>query len=307
MIELPETSTLLTEERGGVVHVTLNRPERKNALSVQMIEDLLAVFGALGSLPELRAVVLRGQGGTFCAGADLKDAPSARGDAQADSGIAPALRGGTMADGGIAPALRGGTMADPKQASARANRRFGDVLRLVSAVPAPVVVVAEGSVMGGGFGLVCVSDVALALANARFGLPETGLGLIPAQIAPFVLQRVGLTEARRLMLTGARFDGAEAARLGLVHEVHADLAGLEAALARTLAQIKRCAPRANAATKRLVLGALGRERELPAVLDEAAQVFAEAQIGDEAREGTRAFVEKRVPSWAETADPNPKR
>jgi isohexenylglutaconyl-CoA hydratase len=150
--------------------------------------------------------------------------------------------------------------------------------------------------MGGGFGLCCVSDVALALGDARFGLPETGLGLIPAQIAPFVVQRVGLTQARRLMLTGAKLDGKEAARLGLVHEICDDIAALDAALARTLTQIRRCAPRANAATKRLVLDTLGRD--LASALDQASLVFAEASAGDEAREGTLAFVQKRLPEWA---------
>ena len=167
----------------------------------------------------------------------------------------------------------------------------------VSAAPQPVIAAVEGSVMGGGIGIVCASDVALASADARFGLPETGLGLIPAQIAPFVVQRVGLTHARRLMVTGARVDAAEAVQLGLVHELCADSAALDAALERVLEQIRRCAPRANAATKQLVLNASGRALET--VLDEAALVFADASLGEEAREGTLAFVQKRLPKWAE--------
>jgi isohexenylglutaconyl-CoA hydratase len=141
-----------------------------------------------------------------------------------------------------------------------------------------------------------VADVALCLRDARFGLPETGLGLIPAQIAPFVVQRIGLTQARRLMLTGARFDGVEAARLGLAHEVCEDALALEAALEATLTQIRRCAPLANGATKRLLLSVRGKP--LADVLDDAALVFAAASLGEEAREGTLAFVEKRLPKWA---------
>jgi isohexenylglutaconyl-CoA hydratase len=151
--------------------------------------------------------------------------------------------------------------------------------------------------MGGGFGIVCASDVALASRDARFGLPETGLGLIPAQIAPFVVQRVGLTHARRLMVTGARLSGEEAAKLGVVHELCDDSAALDATLERVLGQIRRCAPQANAATKKLVLGAPGRP--LDAVLDEAALVFADASLSEEAREGAQAFVQKRLPKWAE--------
>jgi isohexenylglutaconyl-CoA hydratase len=275
MIELPQTETLLTAVTEGVLHVTLNRPDRRNALSPRMIDELLTVLGIASSTTGLRALVLRGAGGNFCAGADIK---------------------GMQAPRGAGGSAESSASADPKQASARANRRFGELMTAVSDVPLPVIALIEGSVMGGGFGLVCVSDVALALRDARFGLPETGLGLIPAQIAPFVVQRVGLTQARRLMLTGARFDGTEAARLGLVHEVCDDAPALEAALAQVLGQIRRCAPGANAATKQLLLRSLGRD--LQTVLDDAAQVFAEASLGDEAREGTLAFVEKRLPTWA---------
>jgi isohexenylglutaconyl-CoA hydratase len=276
MIALPKTETLLTTIREGVLYVTLNRPERRNAMSPRMVDELVAVFATLAGDVELRAIVLRGAGGTFCAGADIKEMAAPRGEPSA----------GQDQQG-----------SDPKQALARANRLFGVAMSAVSAAGPPVVALAEGAVMGGGFGLVCVCDVALALRDARFGLPETGLGLIPAQIAPFVVQRIGLTQARRLMLTGARFDGMEAARLGLVHEVCDDVAALEAALERVLAQIRRCAPAANAATKRLILETLGLD--LPSALDEAARVFAEAAAGDEAREGTLAFVQKRLPKWAQ--------
>lgn len=282
MTALPTTQTLLVEARDGVLHVTLNRPDRRNALSARMVEELIAVFAAADQDAGLRAVVLRGAGGSFCAGADVKDMNSTQAAQAAQPG---------GADGAAQPA------ADPRPALAKNNRRFGDLTAAVNACAHPVVAVVEGSVMGGGIGLVCASDVAIARADARFGLPETGLGIIPAQIAPFVLQRIGFTHARRLMLTGARLSGVEAARVGLVHEVCADDAALEAALARVLAEIRRCAPRANAATKQLLLHALGREPV--SVLDHAARVFAEAAAGDEAREGTLAFVQKRLPKWAE--------
>jgi isohexenylglutaconyl-CoA hydratase len=271
-MRLPETKSLLLSLEQGVLRVTLNRPERKNALSPQMIDELIATVVAANAAPELRAIVLRGAGGTFCAGADIKEM------AKRDSA-------------GTQP-------SDPQQAVAaiaRSNRVFGELVSVVRGAAAPVVAVVEGAVMGGGFGLVCASDIALALDGARLGMPETGLGLLPAQIAPFVVERIGLTQARRLMLTGARIDGREAARLGLVHEAYADVEALEQALARVLEQIRRCAPRANAATKRLVLSAPGRA--LGGVLDEAAQLFAEASVGDEAREGMLAFLEKRAPKW----------
>lgn len=266
---LPEFSTLLLRSDAGVLHVTLNRPDRKNALSATMIDELLETFGAVASAVQPRAVVLRGAGGTFCAGADIKDMPKSR----------------------LAEA------SDPKRAVAQGNRRFGEVLSAAQSVAAPLLVVAEGAVLGGGFGLVCVSDIAFGLPSARFGLPETGLGVIPAQIAPFVVRRVGPTQARRLMLTGARFAAEEAQRLGILHEVCADEAALETSLKRTLAEIRRCGPQANASTKRL-LGSV-EQTDVKSALDLAAQVFAEAQLGPEAKEGTQAFLEKRLPAWAQ--------
>lgn len=265
---LPEFSTLLLRLEAGVLHVTLNRPERKNALSPKMMDDLLEAFTWVPSVMKPRAIVLRGAGGTFCAGADIKEMSKQR---AADP-------------------------TNPKRSVAIGNRRFGEVLCAVQAVPMPLIVIAEGAVLGGGFGLVCVSDIAFGLPSARFGLPETGLGVIPAQIAPFVVQRVGSVQARRLMLTGARFDAAQALALGMIHEVCADEAALEASLNRTLTDIRRCAPRANAATKQLLRSVDSCALEL--ALDIAAQVFAEAQLGPEAKEGTQAFLEKRLPAWA---------
>jgi isohexenylglutaconyl-CoA hydratase len=268
MIRLPETTTLLLRIDDGVLYVTLNRPERRNALSPAMLEELLSTFAALGNHRELRAIVLRGAAHTFCAGADVKE-------------------------------MRDRMSDDPKERKrtiARANRRLGDLLLAVEAAASPLITVIEGNVLGGGIGLVCASDVALAVADARFGLPETGLGLVPAQIAPFVVQRIGITHARRLMLTGARMNAREAERLGLVHFVYDDVAALDAAVSGVLTDIRRCAPGANAHTKRLLFSIL--DRELSGSLDLAAQVFAEASIGDEAREGTLAFLEKRPPRWA---------
>jgi len=268
-MRLPETSTLLLREHNSVLEIVLNRPDRKNALSPLMVDELLSVFSAVLAQAQLRAIVLRGAAHTFCAGADVKE-----------------MQAPLPAD-----------LRERKRVIARANRRLGDLLLAVEATAQPVITIAEGAVLGGGIGLVCASDVALASEEARFGLPETGIGLVPAQIAPFVVQRIGFTHARRLMLTGARISAHEAERVGLVHEVFPDSAGLEAGLARVLSDIRRCAPGANARTKRLLFSTL--DRELSATLDLAAQMFAEASVSDEAQEGTLAFLAKRPPRWAE--------
>lgn len=267
---LPATETLDLREEGFVLHVTLNRPDTRNAMSLQMTQELRAVFSAIENNETIRVVVLRGTNGHFCAGGDIKDMAGARMRA-ADHGS--------------------------HDAYIDLNRAFGHMITQVNHAPQVVIALLEGAVLGGGFGLACVSDIAIAVEGAQFGLPETGLGIIPAQIVPFVVQRIGMTQARRLALLGARFNGTEAARLGIVHQVVADTAALETALADTLAQVKKCAPLANRITKAL-LHRVGHE-PLESLLDDAAQQFARAVAGPEGAEGTMAFVQKRPATWAE--------
>lgn len=271
-MSFPETETLLVEPSDHVLHITLNRPKARNAMSLKMVKELMAVFESVQALEHIRAIVLRGADGHFCAGGDIKDMAGAR----------MAAGSKTAAD------------ADPFY---ELNREFGRMITYANQIPQVLIVVTEGAVLGGGFGLACISDVALSAADAKFGLPETGLGIPPAQIAPFVVTRIGLTQARRLALLGARFNGQEAKELGIVHEAHATPEALEQALENVLSQVKRCAPGANRITKALILG-VGIE-PLDTLLDSAAQSFSKAVQGKEGQEGTMAFVQKRRPSWAE--------
>ncbi|MBD9578076.1 enoyl-CoA hydratase/isomerase family protein [Pseudomonas sp. PDM23] len=262
---LPNCETLLLERDGGVLHVTLNRPDSRNAMSLAMVGELLAVLAAVRDDRAVRAIVLRGAGGHFCAGGDIKDMAGAR--------------------------------AAGPDAYAALNRAFGGLLEEAQAQPQVLVAVLEGAVLGGGFGLACVSDIALAAVDAQFGLPETSLGILPAQIAPFVVKRIGLTQARRLALTAARFDGREALRLGLVHACADSADNLGEQLAQTIDHVRRCAPGANAATKALLLAT--ESEALGPLLDDAARQFAAAVTGAEGAEGTLAFVQKRKPNWAQ--------
>lgn len=270
-MNLPETKNVLLTLDKGVLHLTFNRPDTRNALSVGLLADIVTTFDAIRDSREVRAVVLRGAGGNFCAGGDIKDMAQVR-----------------MAQN------KAGDGDDP---AATYNRKFGTLLRKVNEAPQATIAICEGAVLGGGFGLACVADVAFAHADATFGLPETGLGLVPAQIAPFVVQRIGLSQARRLGVCGGRFKGEEARRLGIVHDVFRDDAGLQALLAETLKQIIRCAPNANAVTKEIMLKV--GEVELDPLLDQAAKKFSEAIRSAEGAEGTAAFIEKRLPKWAE--------
>ncbi|MCA9682449.1 MAG: enoyl-CoA hydratase/isomerase family protein [Myxococcales bacterium] len=270
--ELPTTKHLALERQGSVLHLSFNRPEARNAMSFAMVEEIVAVFDAIEDTQEIRVVVLRGAGGNFCAGGDIKDMAKVR--------MMPA------------PEEVGG----PDDPMAVANRKFGTMLSLVEAAPQAVVAVVEGAAMGGGFGLACVADVTLARSDAKFRLPETSLGIPPAQIAPFIVRRIGLTQARRLAVTGGRLDGDQAKAIGLVHESYADAEALETGLAQTLADIRRCAPGAVAITKDLVISALSENLEV--LLDRGARDFARAIRSAEGMEGTMAFVEKREPKWA---------
>ncbi|MGF6223384.1 enoyl-CoA hydratase/isomerase family protein [Pseudomonas frederiksbergensis] len=264
MNTLPVCQTLLLERHNGVLHITLNRPDSRNAMSLQMVAELRAVLAAVRDDRQVRALVIGGAGGHFCAGADIKDMANAR--------------------------------AQGQTAYRELNRAFGALLEETQHAPQVVITVLQGAVLGGGFGLACVSDIAMADHQAQFGLPETSLGLLPAQIAPFVVQRIGLTQARRLALTAARFDGNQARRMGLVHFVEHDPQALAERLDEVLAHVLCCAPGANAATKKLLLASAAQLSD--GLLDQAAEWFSEAVTGDEGVEGTMAFVQKRKPGWA---------
>jgi isohexenylglutaconyl-CoA hydratase len=233
-------------------------------MSLQMVAELRAVLAAVRDDRQVRALVIGGAGGHFCAGADIKDMANAR--------------------------------AQGQTAYRELNRAFGALLEETQHAPQVVITVLQGAVLGGGFGLACVSDIAMADHQAQFGLPETSLGLLPAQIAPFVVQRIGLTQARRLALTAARFDGNQARRMGLVHFVEHDPQALAERLDEVLAHVLCCAPGANAATKKLLLASAAQLSD--GLLDQAAEWFSEAVTGDEGVEGTMAFVQKRKPGWA---------
>ncbi len=259
---------LLIERRKSVVIATLNRPQAKNALNAEILDGLFALADLLAIDASARALVLRGAGGTFCAGGDIKEFAS------------------QMMAADPLPGER-----DPVEIS---NRRFGDLLLKLDALPQVVVSVVEGAAFGGAMGFIAVSDVAIAAPDARFSLSETTLGLVPAQIGPFVVRKIGLFNSRRLALTGARFGAEEALRTGFVDEVHVNI---DAALIETLNAIGRCEPAANAATKRVFNNA-ARSVD-PRELDAAAKEFARCLRGA-GRRGAAAFASRQSPDWAET-------
>lgn len=252
---------ILVEDTNNVLYVTLNSPELRNPLSDVVLDRLMQITRNIRK--GLRAVVLRGAGGMFCAGGDIKQFKSA---------------------------LQGA----PAEEIARYNRRYGDILRRLNEIPVPVISAVEGAAIGGGMGLAAIADITIAERNAKFALTETKLGLPPAQICAFVVDRIGTHNARRLMLTAARFGVEEAVRIGLVDEVTDDV---DSAIKATLDSISLCGPDANAMTKQLV--AATQKMPLDELLDYAAEMFAAAMLSAEACEGVQSFIDRREPAWAE--------
>lgn len=245
---------------------TLNAPATRNALTDEMVWALRAACERAQCDTALRAVVLRGAGGHFCAGGSLGSFASAIGRPHGE---------------GIDPLIA-------------VNREFGHLLQALSALPQVLIAAVQGSAMGGGVGLVCCADHVLAATDAQFATPEVTLGIVPAQIAPFVLRRLGPAAARRCLLTGERWDAATAQRAGLVDEVVAG--DMEAAVQAAIARHAAAAPQAVAATKRLLLAQA--DTPLPALLDEAAMAFAQALRGPEAPQGLAAFAARKAPPWS---------
>lgn len=261
-----EASTLELARDGDWLTVWLNRPASRNALSAEMAAELLQALEAAAPDRTLRGVTLRGRGGVFCAGGDLKAfrALAAGGTVQRDEVV-------------------------------QQNLDAGALFERVNTLPQVVVVLVEGAAMAGGLGLACCADLVAVTGAAQFALTETTLGIPPAQIAPLVAARIGLPAARRLMLTAARFGGDEARSLGLADCVVDDAAALDAWEAQVRAQVRGCAAGANAATKEILLA--GRRLSGEHLRHYAAERFADCLVGPEGREGLQAFIEKRRPAW----------
>ncbi len=262
------TDRLLVERTGPdglVARVTLTRPEVHNAFDASLIADLRAAFAALAREPatRLRAVVLAGAGPSFCAGADITW-------------------------------MRASLSLD-REANEHDAMAMAEMFETIDTCPAPLVVRVHGAVLGGGMGLCAVADLVIAESGTRFGFTETRLGVIPAVIAPFVIAKIGESNARALFPTARRFDAVRAQRIGLVHEVVEGEAALDAAVESALADLLAAGPTAARAAKSIV-----REvRGLPhgSAKWHTARVIATQRRSEEAQEGSRAFLEKRRPAW----------
>lgn len=249
---------------GPVLHIGLNRPDSHNALNAELIREISDCFEKLSNDEQVRAIVLSGEGRSFCAGADIA------------------------------------YMRDTAEFSYEENledaRSLASMFRAVEECPKPVVAKVRGAAIGGGAGLVAAADVVVAEEDTVFSFSEVRLGIAPATIAPFVVRKVGLSHSRRLFLTGERFGADRAREIGLVHEVASE-DELDDVVRRTVGQLLKGGPEALAVIKALL-------RELgEATPEEATELMAhriaDLRTGEEGQEGLGAFIEKREPFWRE--------
>lgn len=254
---------LVTTAGNGVATITMNRGDVHNAFNEDVIAGLTEAFRSVGADPEVRAVLLRGVGKSFSAGADLSWMKRMAGYSHEEN-LTDAMGLATM-------------------------------LRTLDECPKPTVAVVQGPAFGGGVGLVSACDIAIGVETASFALTEVKLGIIPATISPYVIAAIGERACRRFFLTGERFPAAEAYRLGLLHEV-TTVDGLEAAVEKTVRNLLDCGPAAQSAAKELIR-AVARRPLSDAVVRDTAERIAHQRASAEGKEGVGAFLDKRNPSW----------
>ena len=254
---------LLLDTHAGVTTVTLNRPDVRNAFNDEVIAELTAVFLELGKRPEVRCVVLAGNGPAFCAGADLN----------------------------WMKRMAGYTREENLEDASGLAR----MLEVIYTCPKPTIAGVQGDVFAGGTGLVVACDIAVSVDSAQFCLSETRLGLIPATISPYVVRAMGARAAHRWVLTAERFSAAEAHRIGFVHEV-VPQAQLDAKVQDIATALVNAGPNAVKASKQLVQDVADREIT-PGLIRRTVEGIADIRVSEEGREGVKSFLEKRKPNW----------
>jgi methylglutaconyl-CoA hydratase len=253
---------LIIERSGGVERVTLNRPDVRNAFNEHVIAELTAWARGAHDDASLRVVIFAGAGKVFSAGADAAWMAKMAGYSREDN--------------------------------VRDARAGAEMFLAINTIPAIVIGRIHGAALGGGSGLAAVCDIVVADTGAIFGFTETKLGILPAMISPYVLQKIGASAARDLFLTGRRFDATKARDIGLVHDV-VPAAELDAAVDRYVAEALSASPTAVARAKTLIPQVLGKP---PAeVMEITADAIASQRVSPEGQEGLNAFLEKRTPRW----------
>jgi methylglutaconyl-CoA hydratase len=263
----PYQTLALKLDPRGVLTVSLNRPEVRNAFNETLISELAEVFGRRVLENDVRLVVFTGEGTVFSAGGDLN------------------------------------WMKKSVELSFAGNlddtQRLTSMFKTMNECPKPVVGAIHGAAIGGGVGLTAICDIAIATRDTLFSLSEVRLGIVPACIGPFVISKIGASHARALFMSAERFHAARAKDVGLIHGVVEDRVALDVEIERIVSNMLQCGPNAMAAAKKLVLDLSWSERRegLGDALDYVARMLAELRVSPEGQEGLKAFLDKRKPNW----------
>ena len=249
---------LIDQDKRGVVSLTLNRPEKRNALSARMIDELTSFTSSL--TPDIRAVVIQGAGELFCAGGDLE--------------------------------WMNAQISADRQTRIAEARKLALMLKALNEISVPLIAKVHGAAYGGGVGLACVCDFVISSPNVKFGFTETRLGLIPSTIGPYVVGKMGEAKAREVFMSAKIFSGMDAKRLNIVSEISDDL---DQSVENHILSYLKTAPKAVGEAKALVrsLGATIDDKVIERTIEQLADMWA----GEEARHGIEVFFSKTKPKW----------
>lgn len=257
------SANLKLQIKDRIAEVTLSRPDVRNAFQPKLIRDLTKMFDGLAKRTDIAAIVLKGEGKSFCSGADL----------------------------GYMKSMAGFSFEE----NVRDSGELFDMFWTLRACPHPIITRVHGHAMGGALGLIAVSDIVAAVEGTQFCFSEVKLGLAPAVISPFVLERMAVSTARRYMLTGEVFGAEEALSSGLAHFI-GDESAVDSFIERTLAAMALNGPEGVRATKTLIMG-VSSESDWRKRREMTTKVIAERRASAEGQEGLLGFFEKRAPSW----------
>jgi isohexenylglutaconyl-CoA hydratase len=259
---LPDTKNLILKLENSWLNIWFNRPEKKNALSEDLINDIKLTLSSVERNSTIRGIVFRGKGGIFCAGADLKNIKEITESTNKSHTLALKM-----------------------------SKQIGSLFEQISKTPQITVSIVEGAAMAGAFGIACASDFIISMNDSKYALTETKLGLIPAQIAPYVLKRIGFTRGKNLLLLGNVFDGQKGYEMGMIDYLAKNKKDIDQHLIDIKNSVNKCAPGSISLTKKFI--ASGEEINI----EKAADLFSKSIHSNEGKDGLASFFEKRKPFW----------
>ncbi len=259
--------TILLKQDGSWIIIWLNRPNVKNAISDKMIDELLEVLGYIANDLSIGGVAIRGVNECFCSGADLKD-------------FWEKVNKNSL----------------NRKQIIEMSLKIAQLFMRIYTMPKVIIALVEGPALAGGLGIVCCSDFVIGTRSTKFALSEIRVGLSPAQIAPYVIERIGIQKAKILMLSAEPIDGAKAHKYGFIDYLAFDQQDLEIKFTSLKNTLKNCAPMATATTKEILFS--HGQIEQPKRTAFLANKFADCMTSNESQEGLQAFLEKRKPKWA---------